>query len=347
MPAETAQHTAETADDLAEAPAWLTEMPGDRAARSSHRLAWADGDPALPVAPDLSLAGVLQPIHGATVSLENTPDDIREVLMYDISGTGLLVGRPRHAERSGQQLFLFNRADAGTYEAALRKFQYLNRSPDPTPGARRLTIEVTDATTLSTPVLDAVIEVRAHEAEAFDFLPARMLKFWPGEPQFDAFEFSRSTPFSEQPAPAEYGFADTGDQPAESTLFETGGNDYELFYAALPEPDDAPEPGRPVFADGTYLLLVHAESHPGAAVGNDGETGVLGERDYRLFRERPTGDVARSGARDLLTADPESGAMFTVTAIGRTSDSDPVIAVSDSQARRRNLFGGSGLRQAA
>lgn len=310
-------------------------------------LQWRDGEAPVRIAADLTLTGVLQPLHGARVTLTGVQDGAREVLMYDVTGSGLLTGKPAKQEAGRLDLLLFNRGSAQVYEKALRSLRYINRAAQPTPGVRYLTIDITDATSFSEPVYSVKInlpEAPESQASQFDFLSPDLLKSTAQALNFDTFSFDidRSRVADDVAAGAAAWITSTFPAP-DSTRQDTslnlmGGTGFAIFRqpsrpaAGLPEQAAA-------FADSDYLVFAPAvvagrpEQHPDTE-----ETGLLADRPYRLFRERQAG-APRFNAAETLVTDPESGdlsgSVYGAPVLETTSDSAPIIALSDSVARRR------------
>jgi len=325
-------------ETVTEAPSSLPASDGE--AVRPVALTWQDGDPAVAVAADVALDAALQPLHGAVVRVTGTLDGVREVLMHDLSGLGLLAGRPKGGATDRIDLYLFNRASAADYETALRSIQYVNRSPEPTPGTRQVTVEVIDATALTEVVLQGSLEIPA--PDAYEFLSPDLLQGTFERLAFDPFDYSAP------PAPP---IGLMGDKvyagpPRDPDVFaamgEDGADAYHLHRparrAALAVMLES-QPGATVRtpelmngedADGGYWVLTSAVAE--AEVGDRAETTFLEASAYRLFRER---HPARDTADGLFAESPSADEAPATIHVESISDSAPVVAVADSVARRQ------------
>lgn len=302
------------------------------------------------VAEELSLAATLQPIHGAHVTISGASDGAYEVLMYDLTGTGILASHATSADGAQQDLYLFNKADRAVYEAVLRGIRYSNRAPEPTPGVRHVKIDITDATAFAEPVyaatLDVIapVDVIAPTEQAYDLLAPDLLRQTAENIQFAAFEFAPLGTVLPS-------YSDVWAAPnAGDDLFADEGTTYTLFeQAAGGLADRGADLGREetsLAANGHYLVFSR-QAVIATTAQSPGDADLLDGREYRMFRERQQDGTGGSDAATLLVQDPESGAWFSAPAISQISDTAPVIAINDSETRRRFDAAEAAFRQAA
>jgi len=286
------------------------------------------------VAETLSLAATLQPVHGAHVTMNGANDGVYEVLMYDLTGTGILASHVTSADGTQQDLYLFNKADRDVYEAVLRGIRYSNRAPEPTPGVRHVKIDITDATAFAEPVYTATLDIIAPDdviapaEQAYDLLAPDLLRQTAENIQFAAFEFAPLGTASSSYRDF-WSVPDAGDD-----LFTDEDTAYTLFEQAARALADWDGDETTLLADGHYLLFIR-QAVIATTAQPTAEADLLDGREYRMFRERHPVGTGGSDAATLLVQDPESGAWFSAPAISQISDTAPVIAINDSDARRR------------
>ena len=285
-------------------------------------------DTPVAVAAGLSLTETLEPIHGAHVAMNDASDGICEVLMYDLTGTGILASRNNSSDGTRQDLYLFNKADRAVYERVLRGILYVNRAPEPSPGIRHLMIDVTDATAFAEQIYAAAVNVVSAAEQDYDLLPPDLLRTTTDNIQFGAFEFAPVGTTSRS-------YEDFRIDPEDSNdLFADNGLAYTMFEKSAGDPGDPASGESAWLANGHYLVLVRP-AEIAATVQPREAASLLDGQEYRMFREREPENNGLSDAASLLVQDPESGAWFSAPAISQISDGAPVIAISDGDARRR------------
>jgi hypothetical protein len=118
-------------------------------------------------------------VQAATVHMDGRQDGAREVLMYDLTGTGLLACRDESADGPAVALHLVARNSRDAYAQVLHSIRYLNRAARPHAGERRFDVEVIDATGFPVRIGDRSLWVDAATAphEAFDKLAPEVIRF--------------------------------------------------------------------------------------------------------------------------------------------------------------------------
>lgn len=100
-----------------------------------------------PVFDDLDWTGAVGgTVQAATIHLSGRVDGPREVLEYDLDGTGLLACRDDGPDGDTVALHFVSASSRAAYERALRSVAYANRAIEPQAGERRFDVEVIDAT---------------------------------------------------------------------------------------------------------------------------------------------------------------------------------------------------------
>ncbi len=116
---------------------------GAGAARPARRLVFRTLDPALRLFADLP-EPALDVVDGAAITLSGAADGDAEWLLIDVSGTALRRETRRDPAQGTVILALTGTQAAASYRPLLATLRYLNRSPAPQPGLRRITIELID-----------------------------------------------------------------------------------------------------------------------------------------------------------------------------------------------------------
>ncbi|MEQ8699672.1 MAG: hypothetical protein RLT05_24320 [Bauldia litoralis] len=132
----------------------------------------------------LDWSGTVGPtVRAATVRMEGRLDGPREVLSYDLDGTGLLACRDEDADGHSVTLHFMSANSRAAYERVLRSVGYLNRAAHFHEGERRFDVEVTDATGFPVRIgerslwVEAPAAVTATTADTFDTLSPEVMRF--------------------------------------------------------------------------------------------------------------------------------------------------------------------------
>lgn len=284
------------------------------AAAGSPRPSGRAAEVAEPVFRRLDWSEAIGPsVQAATVHMHGRHDGAREVLMYDLTGTGLLACRDESADGAAVALHLVAGNSRDAYARALHSIRYLNRAARPHAGERRFDVEVIDATGFPVRIGDRSLWVDAAPApqEAFDKLAPEVIRFdlddhvIAPETGFDDAAFAALAAETAEIAGPPPAATPTGDGFAA----RHGDGDYWIHRpaAARPEPaaavpslfvDDAYHVFRPV---GATAAPPHA---PATIEGSEGPASFApGERSFRVFRHAPAAAAQR---RSRATADRDA-----------------------------------------
>lgn len=240
------------------------------------------GDPALRLFAGFALPlAPTTPLTGAVATLSGIRDGEHERLFIDL-GTSLVRAAPQRDESAGTlRLVLSRTQSAETYGTLLASLRYVNDAPAPAPGARRIALEVVDASGRARNAAEAVFSVGEEPREAAPAAvsvpseapnAAALAALAPGtgptpadEPALDerivlgeSFAFNADGDYtvfwwpSRLPAPAErMRRAPQGPAPDAGSFFSAGGRLYRVFES----PAEPPLPAAPKLPDVPLAVL--------------------------------------------------------------------------------------------